>query len=150
MIIGALQFHSLQAILAEFLKHEELYLRDMTCIPAGGSISFDHTFKVATNTGYLREDGRRISEYDGLFIILNENGHVLSWQWTKGTSFAHVKTLLQDLIERPHLQMNTVYVDDCCKLRAKVKSVLGPNVTVKLDLFHAVQRITKLCQWSTQ
>lgn len=39
--------------------------------------------------------------------------------------------------------MKTVYVDDCCKLRNKIKSIFGPHVSVKLDLFHAVQRITK-------
>lgn len=115
----------------------------MTCISVGESISFDHTFKVATTIGYLREDGKWISQYDGLFIVLNRNGQVLTWQLTRGTSFAHVKTLLQHLLKRPDQQIKTVYVDECCKLRAKIKSVLGPNIAVKLDLFHAVQRITK-------
>ena len=132
-----------KCFLTEFLKHEQLYLKDMTSKPVGGSISFDHTFKVATNIGYLREDGRWISEYDGLFIVLNEQGKVLSWQLTKGTAFAHVKTLLSDLLERPQQRIHTVYVDDCCKLRAKIKSVFGSTEAVKLDLFHAVQRITK-------
>ena len=132
-----------KCFLAQFLKHEKLYLKEMTCIPAAGSISFDHTFKVATNIGYLREDSKWISQYDGLFIVLNENGQVLTWQLTNGTSFAHVKTLLQDLHQRPHQQIQNIYVDECCKLRAKIKSVFGANIKVKLDLFHAVQRITK-------
>ena len=132
-----------KCFLAEFLEHEQLYLNEMTCIPTRESISFDHTFKVATNIGYIREDGRWISEYDGLFIVLNENGQVLTWQLTKGTSFAHITTLLQDLLERPNQQIKTVYVDECCKVRAKIKSVFGPNIIVKLDLFHAIQRITK-------
>lgn len=34
-----------------------------------------------------------------------------------------------------------MYIDDCCKLKAKIGSVLGDGVSVKLDLFHAVQRI---------
>ena len=122
--------------LAEFLNHEKYYLKEMTCIPVSETISFDHTFKVAMNIGYLREDSKWISQYDGLFI---GNGQVS----TKGTSFAHVKSLLQDLLKRPHQQIKTIYVDGCCKLRAKIKSVFGPNIMVKLDLFHAVQRITK-------
>lgn len=132
-----------KCFLAEFLNHEKYYLKEMTCIPIGETTSFDHTFKVATNIGYLREDSKWISQYDGLFIVLNGNGQVLTWQLTKGTSFAHVKSLLQDLLKRPHQQIKTIYVDECCKLRAKIKSVFGPNIMVKLDLFHAVQRITK-------
>ncbi len=117
----------------------------MTRIPLDESISFDHTFKVASNIGYLREDGKWICEYDGLFIVLNKDGKVLSWQLTKGTSFAHIQDLLQDIIQRHHQDhcIKTVYVDDCCKIRSKIKSVLGAHVIVKLDLFHAVQRITK-------
>ena len=33
-----------------------------------------------------------------------------------------------------------MYVDDCCKLRRAIQSVLGNEIVVKLDLFH---RITK-------
>ena len=40
--------------------------------------------------------------------------------------------------------IQTVYIDDCCKLRAKIASVFGESVTVKLDLFHAVQLITNM------
>lgn len=36
-----------------------------------------------------------------------------------------------------------MYVDDCCRLRNKIHSVFGNNVAVKLDLFHAIQRVTK-------
>ena len=39
--------------------------------------------------------------------------------------------------------MRTVYVDDCCKLRSKIENVFGKNISVKLDIFHAVQRISK-------
>lgn len=36
-----------------------------------------------------------------------------------------------------------MYIDECCKLRKKVESVFGPSTAVKLDLFHAVQRVTR-------
>ena len=39
--------------LAAFLQEEQLYLKEMMTIPAGRCISFDHTFKVAANIGYL-------------------------------------------------------------------------------------------------
>ena len=132
-----------KCFLVGFLWHENTYLQEMANIPIGNSISFDHTFKIASNIGYTREDKKWITEYDSAFLVLNDQGQVLTWQLTKGTSFAEVTVLLQVLAERPKDQLKTIYVDDCCKLRNKIKNVFGPNVTVKLDLFHAVQRITK-------
>ena len=35
-----------------------------------------------------------------------------------------------------------MYIDDCCKLRNKIKLLLGAHIAVKLDLFHAVKMIT--------
>ena len=66
-----------------------------------------------------------------------------TWQLNKGTSFAEVAMLLQSLDKRPNDRLRTAYVDNCCKLRNKIKNIFGPHVSVKLDLFHAVQRITK-------
>ena len=133
-----------KCFLSEFLQYEELYLNEMMCIPLGETISFDHTFKVAANIGYLREDGKWIPQYNGLFIVLNNEGKVVTWQLTNGTSFSQVKVLLENLVKRSGSQeINTIYIDDCCKLREKIKTVFGPTVSVKLDLFHAVQRITR-------
>ena len=109
-------------------------------IPSSETISFDHTFKVAANIGFHREDGK----YDSLYIVMNGKGQILTWQLTKRTAFSQVETLLKDLKERSQM-IRTVYmynIDDCCKLRGKISSVFGSDVTVKLDLFHAVQRIT--------
>ena len=131
-----------KCFIAKFLQDEPLYLREMVTVPCGNSISFDHTFKTAANIGYLREDHVWVPQYNSLFLVANREGQVLTWQLTKGTSFSQVKTILLDLKERAqHIQ--TVYIDECCKLREKVKSVFGPHVSVKLDLFHAVQRITR-------
>ena len=132
-----------KCFLAGFLQHEQKYLREMMSMPTGDTISFDHTFKVVSNIGYLREDSKWINEYDSLFIVLNDKGQVLTWQLTKQTSFGHVTPLLQDLFERSQSCIKTVYIDDCCKLRGKLATVLGPGVAVKLDLFHGVQRVTK-------
>ena len=63
------------------------------------------------------------------------------WQFTKGRAFSQVGTLLKDLKERSS-SIQTVYIDDCCKLRTKITSVFGDSISLKLDLFHAVQWIT--------
>ena len=36
-----------------------------------------------------------------------------------------------------------IYVDDCCKIRTKLTNIFGEATLVKLDLFHAIQIITK-------
>jgi len=132
-----------KCFLTGFLWHENIYLQEMASIPIGESISFDHTFKIASNIGYIREDKRWITEYDSVFLVLNEKGQVLTWQLTKGTSFAEVTGLLKSLAVRSNQQLKAVYVDDCCKLTKKINDLLGSHVSVKLDLFHAVQRISK-------
>lgn len=81
-----------------------------------------------------------------MFIILNEDGQVLSWQFTKTKSFEEVKTLILQVSKRMtgfNKNVSTIYIDDCCSWRQLLQSSLGYEVNVKLDLFHAVQRITK-------
>ena len=132
-----------KCFLGRFLLDEKVYVREMLEIPSGDSISFDHTFKVAANIGFNREDGRWIQQYDSLFLVMSDSGKVVAWQLTKGTGFAQIEVILRDLKERSNDTIKTIYIDDCCKLRTKIQSVFGSNVRVKLDVFHAVQRISK-------
>ena len=67
-----------KCFLARFLNDEQLYLNEMEGITVGSSISFDHTFKVAANIGYYREDKVWIPQYDSLFIVMNTEGKVLT------------------------------------------------------------------------
>jgi len=75
--------------------------------------------------------------------MLNEKGQVLTSQLTKGASFVEVTGLLKSLAVRSNQQLIAVYVDDCCKLGKKTNDLLGSHKSVKLDLFNAVQRISK-------
>ena len=103
----------------------------------GSAISFDHTFKVATNIGYQRKDGVWVCLYDSLFLVMANNGTILTWQFTKGTGFSQVTSLLQNLGKRAEEQdanLNTIYIDDCCKPRRQIKAVFGEAIVVKLDL----------------
>ena len=135
-----------RSFLSSFLDSENAYVCNLLSLEVSESISFDHTFKVASNIGHLRQDGIWVPQYDSLFLVLDSCGKVLTWQLTKGTSFGKVTKLLQDLSERAAAQnkvVKFVYVDDCCKLRRSIQSVFGEETVIKLDLFHAVQRITK-------
>ena len=132
-----------KCFLAGFLCYENIYLHEMRNIDVSDSISFDHTFKIASNLGYLRQDRKWINEYDSLLLVLNNAGKVIAWQLTKGTSFLQAEKLFLDIEKRSNGKLRTVYVDDCCKQRNKIQEIFGIHVSVKLDLFHAVQRITK-------
>ena len=46
------------------------------------------------------------------------------------------------LKEKLSTELKRVVVDDCCKVRALYQSVF-PGVEVKLDIFHAIQRVTR-------
>ena len=104
-------------------------------------ISFDHTFKVATNVGYVRSDGKWVTLYKSLCIVMNELGQVLAWQFTRSTSIEEV-TPLQSRLKDTWVSPGRVFVDNCCQLEQKIKAIFGQDTLVKLDLFHAVQRIT--------
>lgn len=131
-----------QCFLEMFFRYEHLYLRELIAIQVGSSISFDHTFNVAANIGYSREDGKWVQQYNALFVVMNDAGKILTWQYTKGITFAEIDMVLKNLKERCQC-LSTVYIDDCCKLCNKVQNVFGNDIYVKLDLFHAVQRISR-------
>ena len=81
-----------------------------------------------------------------LFCVLNEKGQVVAQQLTKGTSFSHVEDLFEGLKERFNKQgvtLEAVYVDNCCHVRNKVVGIFGNSTPVKLDLYHAVSRVTQ-------
>ena len=129
-----------------FQKYELSYLSHMGNTKIKKCIRLDHTFKVASNIGYLRSDGRWVTMYESTFIVLNEEGIVVAWQFTKTTSLEEVKPLLLSLrhrIEMSEKEPLTVYVDNCCQVRRKIQEIFGNNVVVKLDLFHAVQRVSR-------
>jgi hypothetical protein len=107
-----------KCFLANFAENKLLYFSQMYSLSTSIYISIDHTFKVTANIGYLRADGRWITQYNSLFIVLNNIGQVIAWQFTRTTSFDECEDLLLALkarctqLEQPVLE---VYVDNCCQ-----------------------------------
>ena len=94
-------------------------------------------------SGYLQHDGKWVTQYGS---VMNELGQVVTWQLTNSTSFDEVSLLLHDLknrIDLPEGRHLTIYVDNCCQVKKKLQKVFGIDIAVKLDLFHAVQQITR-------
>ena len=128
--------------LQEYFEKEQLYHLRM-CQVTASSLSADHTFRVSSNIGFWCE-GKWIQLYDSLFIVMNEIGVVLSWKLCKGTAFHKVEDQLIKLKDRLNSQgcnVHHFYVDNCCQWRQKLNSVFH-GVSVKLDPFHAIQRVT--------
>ena len=136
-----------KCFIAHFLEYRRIYDLQMQQLTANSYISFDHTFKIASNIGFQRADNRWITQYNSVFFVMNEIGQIIAWQLVRTTSMDEVKALLSNLAARLSKYRGSlelpVYVDNCCQLRDKLTTIMGSNVLVKLDLFHAVQRITK-------
>lgn len=135
----------IRVFLANFEKNKVTFSNEMKKIPFT-ILSCDHTFKVSRNVGLFRAtDNKFVNQFKQLFIVLNENGEVLTWRLTSSTAFSDIEDLIMELGKR-NLNMGKklglVCVDDCCHVRNKYESIL-PGVKVKLDLFHGCQRVTR-------
>ena len=143
--------HGIQACFLEnFWLREAIYCNRMSLTSLSHNspwLSCDHTFKSVRNIGTVRQaDQHWIKQYAGLFCVMNGDGQVLSWKMTKTLAFEDIEDKLLALQCRLHSrgeQVQQFYVDNCCLLRSKLQNVFGPQLHVYLDLFHAVQRITK-------
>ena len=108
------------------------------------SISVDHTLKVGKPIGGHREqDNKNIKSYKKLLIVLNEEGAVVAWELTNSTSQDEIEPVLNEVkFKLKNNPISYIYTDTCCGFK-KVYEQCLPGVPIKLDLFHATQRITK-------
>ena len=135
-----------QCFLKDFMEKEWHCISEMAQLTSDIWISCDHTFKVASNIGYLREDDKWVRQYTALFLVMNNEGKVISWQFTNGTSFSYIQKLLTNLkqrFERQGATIQKITIDNCCQWRNKLQDIFGNGITVCLDVFHAVQRISR-------
>ena len=131
--------------LGDFKSNERLYHSAVENKSATFCLSTDHTFKIGKHIGCRRnDDGKFVKQFGKLFIVLKEAREVVAWRLTKTTGHEEVKDLLESLNSRIGNNVLTyVIVDDCCKEKKLYKSIFGLDVEVKLDLFHAVQRVVR-------
>ena len=131
-------------IAGNYLKKEHLYTKRMCQMTAEKWLSCDHTLKVSANVGFWFNK-RWVKLYDTLFIVLSEEKTVLSWKLCEGTKFSSVKNvlkLLKERLDRQGKKPNIFMLDNCCSWRTKVTNVF-PNIALKSDSFHAMQRLIK-------
>ena len=98
------------------------------------------------NVGFSRiGDNRWITQYEALFCVLNGKGQVVTWRLTPRLSFAEVEADLRALKDRLLSQgkaLKEFYIDNCCTWRKKLQTVFGDQLAVRLDIFHAVKRVS--------
>lgn len=90
-------------------------------------------------------DRRWVTQFSALFCVMNGDGQVVTWRLTKSLTFDNIQVQLLFLCERLQSQGRTLtefFIDYCCSWRKKLQQVFGPQLTVKLDVFHAVKRIS--------
>ena len=64
---------------------------------------------------------------------------------TKSTAFNEISDVLTSLKERLHRKetsLTMICIDDCCKNRNQYQKIF-PDAEIKLDLFHACQRVLR-------
>ena len=128
--------------LMQFERNKELYENNMMKL-TGKVLSFDHTFKTSKHVGVIREDGKFVGQFQNLFIGVNEIGEVLTWRFTKTTSFLEIIDMLKELKDRHDRagkKVEMIIVDDCCNTMNLYEQTL-PGVKLRLDLFHACMRV---------
>jgi len=125
-----------------YKKQEQFFKDEMEKIPSTSMISTDHTFKIGKPIGYYCGD-KFVHNYGKLFIVLNEDHQVLAWQLCKTAGHAEVEDLLLNLAKRKGSHhIKTVLVDNCCAER-RFYEICFFGCSVKLDIFHAIQRLVK-------
>ena len=86
-----------------------------------------------------------MSLFKNVFIVLNENGETLERRLTKSTTFHEITDHLTSLKERLHTKetsLSMICIDDCYKNRNRYQKII-PDAEIKLDLFHACQRVLR-------
>ena len=78
-----------------------------------------------------------------LFIVLNEEGLVVNWKLTKTTVQKEIEPVLQSVKIMSGASLKYTFTDTCCGCREIYEDIF-PDPLIKIDLFHACQRISKL------
>lgn len=81
-------------------------------------------------------------QYDSLFMILNEFGQVLSFEFVKTTAFSSIENHIKSLETFLGNAVKLIVLDNCCHWKSKIQKHFA-NADVKLDIFHAIKSITK-------
>ena len=106
----------------------------------GKSRPVDYTFKVEKSIGgHGKQDKKIIKNYKKLFIVLNEEGSVVSWELTDFTLQDKIEPVDTDVkFKLKNDRIGYIYTDTRCSFNNVYEQCFS-RVSIKLDLFHATQ-----------
>ena len=117
---------------ADFQARQPAVIKELSEEPCGDVISIDWTEIVAKRCG---------ARY--VFNVFDDNRKVMASVTTGTTSPHEVEQLLHGLKQRGAWPA-AAYVDNgCCGVWAVILSRVWPGITVRLDMLHALKRITR-------
>ena len=128
----------------DFYKKLPFYEAELKNIKAT-HLSIDHTFKVAAllkmRDGIRSKSKKFRQPFAALFLALDEGGRVASFTLTQSKSLTEIHGNLTELARRTK-ELKMTYSDNCCQDDKDIKFIFGPHIPVKLDIFHALARVT--------
>ena len=108
----------------------------------------DHTFRITKKIGYTDEiSGRFIPQNNALFLVMNSTGEKVDYTTVNysTTKMSNVANLLKNLKECLPSPLTMFTVDNCCTIcKKKLVDIFGRQLSVRLDLFHAVKRFSTI------
>ena len=125
-----------------YMRRKDFYFLNM--VRPVSSISVNNSLKISKSIGGFRlQDSIFINENMKLSIVLNEEGLVANWKLTKTTAQTEIEPVLHSAKVMSGASLKYTFTDTCCGCR-EIYEYIFPDALIKLDLFHAYQRITKL------
>ena len=84
------------------------------------------------------------SQFNALLTIVNDSGFIIGNCFTKTESLREekVSALLKEVFDQ-NRDLNEVLTDNCCKDSKVLEDISGRKLRVRLDIFHAINRITR-------
>ena len=124
-----------QSILDDYKQKKEYYIYRMRQKKHNGKIMVDHTHKIAYRC--KNAQGQRL--YDAVYSVMSRED-IMCQRFCVTKEHKEVEDLHQYAERQRHVER--VLSDQCCSDRNMVQRIHGADTTCKLDIFHAIQRLT--------
>jgi len=121
-------------------KHKEFFRAQLEQI-GGYRISGDTTYKCVKAVGKFDGKKKWVPIFAGLYLLVNEKLEIVDYGALEEDKVCFYAEILKRCKTRPNFLPSVFITDRCCHEAQTLRPILGPNCKIKLDLFHAIQRI---------
>lgn len=128
-------------ILNYFKKNKDYFQFALSCLKHNGTISIDHTFKICKKITVKIKNTKKRYQLSGACYTVLSNNVPVGIRFTDTKSHENIRSLHTFLQKQAPVKL--VLTDQCCSDRNFLKEIHGHDVLVKLDIWHAYQRIAE-------